>query len=62
MAAGPSARANESPCSAVVTTMGVSPNSSRLSQNGTGLPMVAPRPTNGCSATPVTQNGNMAME
>jgi len=46
----------------VVTTIGVSPNSSRLSQNGTVAPMVAPSPLSGINATPVTQNGRIATE
>ena len=40
---GPSARAKEAPSSGFATIILVSPNSSRLSQNGAFSPKVAPR-------------------
>ena len=39
----------------------MSPNSSRLSQNGTLPPSVPPRWNSGTSSTPVAQNGSTAM-
>ncbi len=55
----PSARASEAPSSGLATISVVSPKSSRLSQNGTLAPRVAPRWYTGLSSMPEMQNGRI---
>ena len=57
MLASPSARASEAPYSGFTTSRLVSPNSSRLSQNGALAPIEAPRWNTGASGTPEIANG-----
>ena len=53
----PSAFASDWPSSGLTTSMLVSPNSSRLSQNGAAVPSTAPMWNTGTSSMPVMQNG-----
>jgi len=53
----PNARASDAPSSDFTTSRLVSPNSSRLSQNGAYRPIAAPRWNTGTSGTPEIANG-----